>query len=102
MGTRAPATQRCSWYAVPSGLEVLHLFENQRSVQARSDTSEPFLRLRAGGGKVKTSEHREPSEMCRHLLRRPGDHRDLQASTNDFNDVPYRYSLFSDRAIASP
>jgi hypothetical protein len=35
--------------------------------------------------------------MCRHLLRRHGDHRDLQASTNDFNDVPYRYSLFSDR-----
>ena len=51
------------------------------------------------GGKVETGEHREPSKMACRLLWRHCDDRRFQASTNDFGDVPDRYSLLRDRVI---
>jgi len=40
--------------------------------------------------------------MSWRLLRRQADHRHLQASANDFSDVPKRYSLFRDRVVPAP
>ena len=37
--------------------------------------------------------------MSWRLLRRQADHRHLQASADDFSDVPNRYSLFSDCVV---
>src|SRR5258708_39697142 len=37
--------------------------------------------------------------MSRRFLLREADHGHLQASANDFSDLPHRYPLFSDRVV---
>src|ERR1700722_18628404 len=40
--------------------------------------------------------------MSLRLLRREADHGHLQASANNFSDLPHRYSLFRDRVVPAP
>src|SRR5438270_14007404 len=61
--------------------------------------TEPLPCLCACSWHVEAREHREPTKMSLRFLLREADHGHLQASANDFSDLPHQYSLFSDRVV---